>query len=498
MGNPLKKLAGQTAIYGLSTILPRFLNYLLVPLFTYKFTNPADFGINTEIYAYISFLNIILTYGMETAFFNFVNKSEEKNVVYSTALISLLSTSTLFILLGYFSSAWVAGQLGYGNNVTFIKWMVFIIATDAIMAIPFARLRAEQKALRFALIKIANILVNIGITVFFIHFCKDAYESDLKNQSTSLLGKLYNPEIGIGYAFFANLMANLFSLLLLVPQFTGFPYTFDKALWVEMLRYALPLLVVGLAGMVNETFDRIILKKLLPPETGMYALGVYGACYKISILMTIFIQAFKFAAEPFFFSHAQKEDSKKLNALVMKYFVVACSFLFLVTMMNLSWIKYFISENYWEGLAVVPILLLANLFLGIYYNLSVWYKLTGQTRFGAYITLFGAAITLIINFAFIPRFSYLASAWATLASYGSMMVVSYYLSKKYYPTKYNLRSFFFFFGFALLFYFVSLLWKGAFPSVMLELALNNLLVIIYCWLFVKFELPNLKKTNVTG
>jgi O-antigen/teichoic acid export membrane protein len=498
LANPLKKLAGQTAIYGLSTIVPRFLNYLLVPFLTYKFTNPSEFGVNTEIYAYISFLNVILTYGMETAFFNFVSKSENKSVVYSTALISLLSSTSLFVLLGYFSSGIVAAKLGYTNNVNFIQWMVFIIATDALMAIPFARLRSEQRPLKFAFIKTANIVANLSITIFFIHFCKNAYELDLQNQTSSFLGKLYNPEIGIGYAFLGNLLANLFSLLLLSKQFMGFAYTFDKALWFEMMRYALPLLIVGLAGMVNETFDRIILKKLLPSDIGMYALGVYGACYKISILMTIFVQAFKFAAEPFFFSHAQNADSKKLNAIVMKYFVVACSFLFLATMMNLSWIKYFVSANYWQGLAVVPILLLANLFLGIYYNLSVWYKLTGQTKFGAYLTLFGAAVTLIINFVFIPKYSYMASAWATLISYGSMMVVSYFLSQKYYPTKYNVRSFVFFFGFALVFYFISLLWKGSFSNVFTELILNNILLLIYCWLFIKFELPNLKRTNVTG
>jgi O-antigen/teichoic acid export membrane protein len=498
VANPLKKLAGQTAIYGLSTIVPRFLNYLLVPFLTRKFTNPSEFGVNTEIYAYISFLNVILTYGMETAFFNFVSKNENKKLVYSTALISLLSSTSLFVLLGYFSSGLIAGKLGYSNNVNFIQWMVLIIATDALMAIPFARLRAEQRPLKFAFIKTANVLVNLGITIFFIHFCKNAYKLDLENQTTSFLGKLYNPEIGIGYAFLGNLFANLFSLLLLSKQFTGFTYTFNKTLWFEMMRYALPLLIVGLAGMVNETFDRIILKKLLPADIGMYALGVYGACYKISILMTIFIQAFKFAAEPFFFSHAQNADSKKLNAVVMKYFVVACSFLFLATMLNLSWIKYFVGENYWEGLAVVPILLLANFFLGIYYNLSVWYKLTGQTKFGAYITLFGAALTLVINFVFIPKYSYMASAWATFVSYGSMMVLSYFLSQKYYQTKYNVRSFVFFFGFALAFYLISLLWKGSFSNVFIELVLNNVLLLIYCWLFIKFELPNLKRANATS
>jgi O-antigen/teichoic acid export membrane protein len=498
VANPLKKLAGQTAIYGLSTILPRVLNYALVPLFTYKFTNPADFGINTEIYAYISFLNVILTYGMETAFFNFVNKHENKQLVYSTALLSLLSTSLLFVLGGYLVSGSVAARLGYSDNVNFIQWMVLIIATDAVMAIPFARLRAEQKPVQFALVKTANIIVNIGITVFFIHFCKSAYEADLAAGTSSPLGRLYDPQIGIGYAFLANLLANLVSLLLLGRQFIGFPYAFDAKLWMEMLRYALPLLVVGLAGMINETFDRIILKKLLPEDIGMHALGVYGACYKIAILMTIFRQAFQYAAEPFFFSHARLEDSRRLNALVMKYFVIACSFLFLATMLNLRWIKYFVNENYWEGLGVVPVLLLANLFLGVYYNLSVWYKLTGQTKFGALMTIIGAMITLVINFLFIPRFSYMASAWATFASYGGMMVLSYFLCQKYYPTRYNVRSFVFFFGFALAFYFLSLLWKDAFGNVYAELALNNLLVLIYCWLFIKFELPNLKRANVTG
>ena len=498
MANPLKKLAGQTVIYGLSTILPRVLNYALVPLFTYKFTNPADFGINTEIYAYISFLNVLLTYGMETAFFNFVNKHDNKQLVYSTALISLLSSSLLFLLAGYLSSGAVAARLGYAANVNFIQWMVLIIATDAIMAIPFARLRAEQKPVQFALVKTANILVNIGITVFFIHFCKSAHEADVANGTTSTLGSLYNPQIGIGYAFLANLLANLVSLVLLGKQFFGFTYSFDLKLWAEMLRYALPLLLVGLAGMVNETFDRIILKKLLPADTGMHALGVYGACYKIAILMTIFRQAFQYAAEPFFFSHAKLEDSRKLNALVMKYFIIACSFLFLATMLNLRWIKYFVNENYWEGLGVVPILLLANLFLGIYYNLSVWYKLTGQTKFGAMMTIIGAVITLAINFLFIPRFSYMASAWATFASYGTMMVLSYFLCRKYYPTRYNTRSFVFFFGFALAFYFLSLLWKGRVENAYAELALNNLLLLVYCWLFIKFELPNLKRSYVTG
>ncbi len=498
MPNPLKKLAGQTAIYGLSTVLPRFLGYLLVILYTYVFTNPAEFGINTQIYSYISFLNIILRYGMETAFFNFINKAEDKVKVYSTALISLICSTAVFATIGLVASHFIADKLGYENNVNFIQWMVLIISVDAITAIPFARLRAENKPFKFAFINISNMVVNIGMNLFFFLLCKPAYQNDLLNNTTSTLGSLYNPQIGIGYAFLANLIANVFSLLMLYKEFLGFKYKFDKELWLRMFSYAFPLLILGLAGMINETFDRIILGVLLPKDIGMRELGIYGACYKISILMTIFIQAFKFAAEPFFFSHAKNEDSRKLNALVMKYFVIACSFLFLVTTMNLKLIRNMVSPAYWEGMGVVPILLVANLCLGVYFNLSVWYKLTGQTRFGAYITIFGAVLTITVNFIFIPKYSYHASAWATLISYASMMIISYFLSQKYYPTKYNIRSFIFFLGFALAFYFVSLLWKDKTGNMAIELALNNILLVIYCWLFIKFELPNLKLANATG
>lgn len=488
--NPLKKLAGQTAIYGISTILPRFLNYLLVILFTYKFQKTSDFGINTEIYAYISFLNIIVTYGMETGFFNFNSKLEDKAKVYSTSLISLLSSSGIFMLLGCLLAVPIASALDYANHVSFIIWMILIIGTDAITAIPFARLRAQNKAKRFALIKIINILTNVSLNVFIIWFCKDAYEGTLKGEAANWMSQLYDPNIGIGYAFLINLIANLITIILLLPEFKGFEYVFDKTIWKQMMRYSLPLLVVGLAGMVNETFDRIILKHL-SPGNGQSEVGIYGACYKISILMTIFIQAFRFAAEPFFFSHNKHEDSKKMNAIVMKYFSIFCSFLFLATMMNLPWIKYMIAEPYRVGLGVVPILLLANFCLGIYYNLSIWYKLTGQTKFGAGITIVGASITLVINFLLIPIFSYTASAWATLLSYATMMVISYRLGQKHYPVKYNLRSMFFFFILALLAYFISLSYKGGF-SVITETLLNNIWLFLFMWIFYKVEWPRLR------
>lgn len=488
MSNPIKKLAGQTVIYGLGTILPRFLNYLLTPLLTYIFQKPVDYGVNSEMYAYIAFLNVIFTYGMETAFFNFASKRDDKTEVYNTALGSLIISSVGFSVLMFLFAHPIANWLEYPDKISYIYWTILIIATDAIMAIPFAKLRLNNKALNFALIKAGNVVVNISLHIFFFVFCKNAYE----NGEASTLASFYNPQIGIGYSFLANLIANLFSLLFLAPQFKDFKFSINTSLWKEMFNYAWPLLILGLAGMVNETFDRIILKKLLPDDIGQHAQGVYGACYKISILMTVFIQAFRYAAEPFFFNNAKEKDSNKVNAFVMKVFVIFCSFLFLATMMNLPILKYFVSAPYWEGLAVVPILLLANLFLGVYFNLSIWYKLTGQTKYGAIITVIGAAITLVINLIFVPMHSYMASAWATLAAYGSMAIVSYFLGQKHYPIKYNVRAMGFFFALAVSLYFLSFLWQGL-DNKYLRLILNNLLVVLFVFLFYKLDFSNLKK-----
>ena len=488
LSNPLKKLASQTVIYGLGNVLPRFISYLFTFILTYIFKEPAALAPNAVFFGYISFMNIIFTYGMETAFFNFVNKSEDKARVYSTALISLLvSTAGLSLLLMLFSGpiANLIKEPGHGN---FVIWCVLIIATDAITAIPFARLRLTNSARRFAVIKFLNMVVNLSGNVFYFIICKRAFE----HGDDSFFAHLYNPEVGIGYAFLAQLIANLVSIALLSKEFRGFEYVFDKELWRKMFFYALPLLVLGLAGMINETFDRIILKYLLPDDIADNDVGVYSNCYKIAMLMAIFTQAFKYAAEPFFFNNAKDKNSQKLTALVMKYYILFCLFLFLGTMMNLPWLQGAISQKYRAGLAVVPILLLANLCVGVYWNLSIWYKLTGQTRFGAYITVFGALITLVINFMFVPTYSYMACAWATFFSYSSMMVVSYVLGQKYYPIKYNMRSIFVFTALALGFYFISLLYNGM-ESMILKLILNNALLFLFAWIFYKLEFDNLKK-----
>lgn len=439
--NPLKKLAGQTAIYGLSNIVGRLLNYLLVPLYTYQFADPREFGTVTEFYAYASFFNVLLTYGMETALFNFSAKRQGDRSVYATALFALTFTAALFLGLASWGAQAVADALNYPDHADYVRWMAWTLGLDALAALPFARLREQKRAARFALLKTANILVNIAGNLFFIGLCKWAYENEAPDWLV-WAGPLYDPAIGIGYVFFANLLAAAFTFLSLAPEFAAARARPDFALLRRMLVYALPLLVAGLAGMVNETLDRILLKYLLPEELAMEQLGIYGACYKIAILMTIFIQAFRYAAEPFFFSHYRQSDARDIYALVMRWFVIACACIFLGVMANIAWIQYFVGAKYRAGLEVVPILLMANLCLGVFFNLSIWYKLTEQTRFGTYLTLWGAVLTLGLNYWWIPKIGYVGAAWATLVCYFAMAVLSYLLGQKYYPIPYDLKRLF--------------------------------------------------------
>jgi O-antigen/teichoic acid export membrane protein len=349
--------------------------------------------------------------------------------------------------------------------------MAWTLGLDALAALPFARLREQKRAGRFAWLKLSNILLNIGGNLFFIGLCKWAYAQEASGGWMAEAGHWYDPQIGIGYVFIANLMASAATLLLLAPEFLAARSRPDLALLRRMLGYALPLLIAGLAGMVNETLDRILLKYLLPAETAMQQLGIYGACYKISILMTIFIQAFRYAAEPFFFSHYRQSDARDLYALVMRWFVIACTAIFLGVMANLAWVQYFVGANYRSGLAVVPILLLANLSLGVFFNLSIWYKLTEQTRFGTYLTLWGAAATLALNSYWIPRIGYMGAAWATLACYVSMAIWSYLLGQKFYPVPYDLQRML---GYPLLALALYLNWEQIeMPGYWAELTLRN-------------------------
>ncbi len=468
----VKQLAGQTVVYGLGTILPRFLNYLLTPLYTYLFVNPADYGINAEIYAYISFLNILFLYGMETAFFHFANKTDQIEKVFRNAtsliLITTLVLSALLILL----SDKITNILHY-ESALFIYWTIGILATDTLMAIPYTYLRQNNRAFQFSVLKVLNVLLNIGFNCFFFLLCKVEFDSGQSN----FFSKLYNPTIGIGYSFLSNLLANGCSLFMLYPVWKKFKFELDSVLIKKMLVYALPLLIVGLAGMVNETFDRIILKYLLPADKAQAAQGIYGACYKISILMTIFIQAYRYAAEPFLFKAFKNEDSKHIYALTTEFFTVFGCLIWLLTLLNLPILQYFIGPSYRVGLNVVPILISANLCLGVYFNLSFWYKLTGQTKIGAYITILGALVTLLINFIFVPYYSYVASAWATLSAYFLMMIISYFLGQKYYPIQYPVLKVISIFIFSFLIYYLSI--SIHFSDKLHQLLFNNGLLIVF-------------------
>jgi O-antigen/teichoic acid export membrane protein len=434
--NPLRRLAGQTAIYGLSSILGRVIGYLLIPLYTRVFI-PEEYGVANEMYAYCSILLILLTYGMETTFFRFSESESDRERVYSTSLISILVTTLLFLILAFGFSGPLAELIRHPDHMEYIIWFALIVSMDALTAIPFARLRAAGKATRFAAIKLLNIFFFIGFNLFFIVLCPYLLQKGL---FTGFVNTVYNENIGVGYIFISNLIASAITILLLLPEYLKTKFRFDRALWRRMMVYALPLLVLGLAGSINETMDRIFLKFLLPENIAMEQVGIYGACYKISLIMTIFIQAFRFAAEPFFFAHAREADARKTYADVMKYFVIVCALIFLAVMMYMDGVKYFVGEKYYAGLTIVPILLLANLFLGVYFNLSIWYKLTNQTKFGAYISIGGALLTVLLNIWWIPLIGFMGSAWATLICYFGMMVVSYVIGQKHYAVPYDLRS----------------------------------------------------------
>ncbi len=468
----VRQLFGQTGVYGLGTVLPRFLNYLLTPLYTYLFTNPAEYGINAEVYAYISFLNIIFTYGMETSYFRFSNQLNDTKKVFDNALSLIILSTVIFSCVLFAFSGTIVAVLKY-QNILFIYWTIGIIASDALLSIPFAYLRQEQKAMRFSLLKMINVLINVVLNLFFFLVCKGSYDEGKQ----SIFSTIYEPSIGIGYSFLSNLLANVVSLFLLFPVWKKFQFQIDIDLSKKILLYALPLLVVGLAGMINETFDRIILKYLLPASVAQYAQGVYGACYKISILMSLFIQAYRYAAEPIFFKAFKENDSKVIYAKTTDIFIAFALVIWLGTVLNLPVLQYFIGPSYRVGLKVVPVLLTANLFLGIYFNFSFWYKLTGQTQIGAYITMMGAIITLAINFAFVPEYAYVASAWATFAAYFTMMMMAYLLGQKYYKIKYPISKIVFNIFLVVIIFILSNQFN--FSSHVLKIIVNNIFLILF-------------------
>ncbi|MDE6085902.1 MAG: oligosaccharide flippase family protein [Muribaculaceae bacterium] len=426
----LKSLVKDTAVYGVSSIIGRLLNWLLVPIYTYTFTETGEYGIVTNLYSYVAVALILLTYGMETGFFRFTNHDRWKNpdTVYSTTLISIGTTALIFAIVLCFASPAVSRWLDYGDHPDYIWMMAIAVAADAFTSIPFAYLRYKKRPYRFASIKLAGIGLNIALNLLFI--------------------KLFPATLGwtpqIGYIFLANLICSLVTLILLVPELTAVKWTFDRKLLSHMLRYSLPLLVLGLAGIMNQTIDKILLPILESDKTqAMEELGIYGACYKGAVIMVMFLQAFRFAYEPFVFARNKEKANDSTEKLqdysrVMSWFVAIGFLIFLAVMVYLPLLRYFISPAYFEGLKVVPVIMLAELFFGIFFNLSIWYKLTDRTIWGSYFSIGGLVITVALNVILVPRYGYMGCAWAALACYGSMMIASYIIGQRKFKVPYEL------------------------------------------------------------
>lgn len=471
----IKSLFKDTAIYGVSSIVGRFLNWCLVPVYTYCFA-AAEYGIVTNLYAYVALALVILTYGMETGFFRFANHERWKDPaqVYSTTLISLGVSSTLFMIAACWLSPQIARLLDCGDHPAYVWMMAIAVGVDAYTAIPFAYLRYQKRPVKFATLKLINIGLNIGLNLFFILACPKLHQL-----APQWVDWFYRPDFGIGYIFLANMIASLVMLLLLTPEITGRRYTFSRQLLGEMLRYSYPLLILGLAGIMNQTIDKILFPFIYPDSRAMVELGIYGANYKIAIVMVMFIQAFRFAYEPFIFAQHKERGSDRNQAYsdAMTWFVIAGLFIFLGVMYFLPVLKYFISPAYFSGLKVVPVIMMAEFFFGIFFNLSVWYKLSDRTIWGTWFSLVGLAVTVALNFALVPLLGFMGCAWAALACYATMMVLSWAVGRRRHPIEYDMRRLFFYFMAAMaLWYAGTLLATG---NNLVDLPARVLLLAVY-------------------
>jgi O-antigen/teichoic acid export membrane protein len=439
MAANLKSLAKDTAIYGLSSIIGRFLNYLLVPLYTIKISAASGgYGIITNVYAYVALLMVILTYGMETTFFRYANKTDENpNKVYTTTLISVGFTSLLFIVLVLGFLPTVAGLMGYAQHPDYIGVMAVCVAIDAFTAIPFAYLRYKRRPVKFASLKILNILMLIGLNLVYYILLPSLYA-----KYPDTIGVIYNPSVGAGYVFYINLFCSAFMIFALYRELFGFKYKFDWSLLKRMLSYSWPILVLGIAGILNQTADKILFRfvyKRLDVDT---QLGIYGAASKIAMIMAMITQAFRYAYEPFVFGKSQDKDNRATYAKAMKFFVIFTLFAFLAVMAYMDILKHIIGRDYWEGLKVVPIVMAAEIMMGIYFNLSFWYKLIDKTIWGAYFSGIGCFVLICVNIIFVPYFGYMACAWAGFIGYATAMLFSYFVGQRQYPINYPLKSIF--------------------------------------------------------
>ena len=483
----LKNLAGQTLWYGVPTIASRFLGYAttLMLFWLYKPTNTAPI---TQLYAIIPFLNILYTYGLETSYFRFAQETDKKKLYNLLSTLLICSTCIFTAILLWFAPQ-VANAIAMPNNAEFVKWMAWILFFDTLSVMPFVKLRQEGKPRKYAFIKVVNIATSVALTIFFLGVCPKLQTSN----PTSFWLTFYNPNIGIGYYILANVFASVLTLVMLYKEFITYRFTVDSSLFKKIMNYSYPLVIVGFGGMINEMLSRLVYTRVLdlPEEQEQHQLGVFGANYKVAVLITIFIQVFRMGAEPFFFNKSTDKDAPKTYAKVMKYFVIICCIMWLTITVNLQLIKHIAygknAMEYSEGLSIIPILAMGSVFLGIYYNLSVWYKLTNKTLFGAYITVAGAVITVLLNIWLIPIWGYNGSAWATFFCYLFMMIISFTQGQKHYPIPYTWKKLVAYIIIVVLLFCIQKMLMLVTKNVWFELIFGNILVLFFLWFVLQIE-----------
>jgi len=431
-----KNLFKQTAVYGLATVIPRMFSFILLPLYTYYLHSASDYGVMTVVFSYLVFMNVVLSYGMETSFFRFYHSKEDKQKVIQTASISIFLSSIGFLILALLFRN-IISELTH-IDTTYITYTIWILVFDALVVIPFSKLRAVEKSKQYAIVKICNTAINLGLNIFFLVALPKLTESN----SDSVFNYIYIESFQIGYVFVSNFIASLLTFLYFIPNYLRIKWAFDFDLWKRMIRYSFPILFAGIAFAINEHFDKILLENLLDEKIAQHQVGIYAACYKLGLFMVLFSTAFRLGIEPFFFSYAPNKNARQTYAVITKYFIIFGSLIMLSVVVFADILKVLMIKNqvYWDGMKVVPLIVLANFCLGIYGNISVWYKLTDKTKTGAYISIIGAFLTLLLNFLLIPKYSYMGSAVATLVAYGTMMMISYFLGKKYYYIPYDTKK----------------------------------------------------------
>ena len=481
----MKSLAKDTAIYGLSSIIGRFLNYLLVPLYTYKIAAASGgYGVITNLYAHTALLLVILTYGMETTFFRFANKEDEDpKLVYSTILRMVGLTSLLFIGLVFAFIGPISNGLGYPEHPSYIWALAIVVALDAFQAILFSYLRYQKRPIKFASLKLLFIGLNIALNLVYFVLLPKLYEGN-----PDVWGKLYNPEVGVGYVFYINLFCTGIVTFFFAKEIRGIGYGFDGKLCKRLLSYSWPILVLGIAGILNQTADKILFPKVYPGEDANVQLGIYGAVVKIAMIMALITQAFRYAYEPFVFGNAKEKDNKETYAKGMKYFVIFTLLAFLCVMGYMNVLRYIIKNDYWDGLRVVPIVMAAEMMMGIYFNLSFWYKLTDKTIWGAIFSGIGCAVLILINVLLVPKYGYMACAWGGFAGYGVAMLLSYFVGQKHYPIDYPLKDMLLYTLLAAVL-FVGITYSNKYLGFWPALAVNTVLVLAFCAFIVKKDLP---------